>query len=141
MSELDRLQAALGFQVSSGAYNTAKTLGLVNSNDGVSLLLSDNYNDANIAKGVGISIAYANNSGTPLTLIGQNISNDPLNKIYMGSRAGWYPVLDNAVYAGSSRSGYTNYNYDFIATLKKIQGQSVTTGKIRATATVLVRIQ
>lgn len=140
-SGISNAQAALGFQVSSGAYNAAKTLGLVNSNDGVSLLLSDNYNDANMAKGVGISIAYTNNTAMPLTLIGQSINSDPLNKIYMGNNAGWYPVLDNAVPVGSSNSGYTHYNYDFTATLKKIQGQSVTTGKIRATATVLVRIQ
>lgn len=133
-------QTALGFQVSPGAYSAAKTLGLVNSNNGVSLLLSDNYNDVNMANGVGIAIAYSNNPTTPLTLIGQE-GIDPLNQTHMGSNAGWYPVLDNAVPVGSSQAGYTHYNYNFVATLKKIPGQSVTTGKVRATATVLVRIQ
>lgn len=133
-------QTALGFQVSPGSYSAAKTLGLVNSNNGVSLLVSDNYTDTSMAKGVGISIAYSNNPGAPLTLIGQ-YDIDPLNSAYMGSNAGWYPILNNAIPAGSSQSGYTHYNYNFMATLKKIQGQSVTTGKIRATATVLVRIQ
>lgn len=127
-------QTAIGFQVSSGAYSAAKTLGLVNSNDGVSMLVSDNYNDPAMAKGVGILIGYQNTPTAALTLIGQNSRN-------MGNSAGWYPVLNNATPAGSSKSGYTNYNYNFIATLKKIDGKAVTTGKVRATATVLVRMQ
>jgi len=130
-------QTALGFQVSAGAYSAAKNLGLVNSNNGVSLLVSDNYTDENMAKGVGISISYSNNPEAPLTLIGQN----EVNSTYMGSNAGWYPVLNNAIPAGSSRSGYTQYNYNFVATLKKIPGKSVTTGKVRATATVMVKMQ
>ncbi|MGD9427236.1 fimbrial protein [Pantoea sp. NSTU24] len=133
-------QTALGFQVSPGAYNAANSLGLVNSSDGVSMLLSDNYNDATSAKGVGITIAHASSPSSPLTLIGQT-GTDPLNTSYMGSNAGWYPVLDNASATGSSVSGYTNYSYNFIATLKKIPGQTVTAGKVRATATVVVKVQ
>ncbi|EPC0822137.1 fimbrial protein [Escherichia albertii] len=131
-------QTALGFQVSVGAYSAAQALGLVNSNNGVSILLSDNYTNSEMAKGVGITIAYSTASNTPLNLIGQsglNVLTD------MGTSAGWYPVLDNAIATGSSTSGYTNYNYNFIATLKSIHGQTITAGKIRATATVLVKIQ
>ncbi|MCS3429829.1 hypothetical protein M2387_000358 [Klebsiella sp. BIGb0407] len=127
-------QTAIGFQVSSGSYSAAKTLGLVNSSDGVSTLLSDNYNNAEMAKGVGILISYQNAPAVPLTLIGQNSTNT-------GSNAGWYPVLNNAIAAGSSKSGYTNYNYNFVATLKRINGKTASVGKVRATATVLVRMQ
>lgn len=133
-------QTALGFQVSSGAYSAAQMLGLINSSGGVSMLLSDNYTASTTAQGVGINIAYSYAPSTPLTLIGQS-GTDPLNSNYMGNSAGWYPVLDNAESAGSSVSGYTHYNYNFIATLKKIDGQTVTAGKVRSTVTVLVKVQ
>jgi len=131
-------QTALGFQVSDGAYRAAQTLGLVNNSNGVSMLLSDNYTENEMAKGVGITIAYSNAPDTDLNLIGQfglNVLTD------MGASAGWYPVLNNATATGSSKSGYTNYSYNFIATLKAISGQPVTAGKVRATATILVKIQ
>lgn len=133
-------QTALGFQVSSGAYSAASTLGLVNSSNGVSMLLSDNYSSSSTtAQGVGITIAYSNAPSTPLTLIGRTI--DPLNASYMGNSAGWYAVLNNATSTGSSTSGYTNYSYNFIATLKTIPGQTATVGTVLATATVLVKVQ
>lgn len=132
-------QTAMGFQVSPGAYSAASTLGLVNSSNGVSMLLSDNYTGTSAAKGVGITIAYSNTPSTPLTLIGQTI--DPLNTSYMGNSGGWYAVLSNATSAGSSQSGYTNYTYNFIATLKSIPGQTATAGSVSATATVLVKVQ
>lgn len=131
-------QTALGFQVSEGAYSAAQTLGLVNASNGVSMLLSDNYTSSEMAKGVGITIAYSNAPDTALNLIGQSGLNVLSN---MGASAGWYPVLDNATETGSSNSGYTNYSYNFIATLKAISGQTVTAGKVRATATVQVKIQ
>lgn len=104
------------------------------------MLLSDNYFSGTSAQGVGITIAYANAPSTPLTLIGQN-GIDPINSSFMGSSAGWYPVLNNASATGSSASGYTNYSYNFVAALKKISGQTVTAGKVRATATVVVKVQ
>lgn len=131
-------QTALGFQVSAGSYSAAQTLGLVNGSNGVSMLLSDNYTDSDMAKGVGITISYSNAPNTALNLIGQSGLNVLTN---MGSNAGWYPVLNNATAIGSSSSGYTNYSYNFIATLKAINGQTVTAGKVRATATVQVKIQ
>lgn len=131
-------QTALGFQVSSGAFSAAKNLGLVNSNNGVSMLLSDNYSAAGMAKGVGINISYSSSPATPLTLIGQQ-GTDFID--FSGSTAGWYPVLDHAVAIGSSQSGYTNYTYNFTATLKKIDGQTVSAGKVKATATVMVKVQ
>ncbi|HBT4924925.1 fimbrial protein [Klebsiella pneumoniae] len=139
-SGTENAQTALGFQVSSGALSAARTLGLVNSNGGVSMLLSDDYTASTSAQGVGINIAYSTSPDTALTLIGDT-GTDPLNTTYMGSAAGWYPVLNNAVSAGSTTSGYTNYNYNFIATLRKIDGQTVTAGKVRSTVTVLVKVQ
>lgn len=133
-------QTALGFQVSSGAYSAAQTLGLVNANGGVEILLSDDYTASTAAQGVGITLAYSNLPDTALTLIGQS-GTDPLNSTYMGRSAGWYPILDNALAAGSSVSGYTNYTYNFLATLRKIEGQTVTAGKVRSTVTVMVKIQ
>lgn len=133
-------QTALGFQVSQGAYTAANSMGLVNSSGGVSMLLSDDYSAVTTAQGVGINIAYASTPSSPLMLIGQTGTNS-LNSNYMGSSAGWYPVLDNATASGSSTSGYTNYSYNFVATLKKISGQTVTAGKVKATATVVVKVQ
>ncbi|HCI6753663.1 TPA: fimbrial protein [Klebsiella quasipneumoniae subsp. quasipneumoniae] len=139
-SGTETAQTALGFQVSAGAYSAAETLGLVNSNQGVSMLLSDDYTASTSAQGVGITLAYSNAPNSPLMLIGQT-GIDPLNPNYMGTSAGWYPVLNNAIAAGSTVSGYTNYSYDFIATLKKINGQTVTAGNVRSTVTVLVKVQ
>lgn len=133
-------QTAIGFQVSSGAYSAASKLGLVNSSNGVSTLLSDNYADTTTAaQGVGITIAYTAAPTVALTLLGP--TTDPLNTSYMGASAGWYPVLNNAVSQGSSKSSYTNYAYNFTATLKKLSGQTVTAGKVRSTVTVMVKIQ
>lgn len=138
MTESSNPQTALGFQVSAGAYSAAQSLGLVNSSNGVSMLLSDNYTDSEMAKGVGITIAYNSNPGSALTLIGQSGLNALTDT---GANSGWYPVKDYATSAGSSKSGYTNYDYSFLATLKRIPGQTITAGKVRATVTVQVRIQ
>ncbi|WP_420854363.1 fimbrial protein [Rosenbergiella australiborealis] len=133
-------QTAIGFQVSSGAYSAASNLGLVNASNGVSTLLSDNYADTTTAaQGVGITIAYTAAPSVALTLLGPTA--DPLNTSYMGTSAGWYPVLDNAVSQGSSKSGYTNYAYNFTATLKKLSGQTVTAGKVHSTLTIMVKVQ
>ncbi|XXD10857.1 fimbrial protein [Klebsiella sp. R445] len=131
-------QTALGFQVSEGAYSAAQSLGLVNANGGVTALLSDNYSAPDMAKGVGIFLSYSDDPGTPMTLIGQPgmVSLTPA-----GNAAGWYPVMKGASSEGTSVNGYTYYTYSFIATLKKLDGQSATPGKVHATAYVLVKMQ
>ena len=131
-------QTALGIQVSEGAYSAASTLGLVNSSGGVSTLVSDNYFDEGVAQGVGITIANGSDPGTSLTLVGQP---GIATLTPGGNAAGWYPVLQGATKDGSSTSGYTTYSYNFIATLKKLNGQTVTPGKVHATAYVLVKMQ
>ncbi|MCS3407303.1 fimbrial protein [Serratia sp. AKBS12] len=131
-------QTALGFQVSEGAYSAALSMGLVNANGGVRALLSDNYFSPGIAKGVGIFLSYSGDSGIPMTLIGQP---GIATLTPGGNAAGWYPVKKGATPEGTSISGYTYYTYNFIATLKKLDGQTVTPGKVHATASVLVKMQ
>ena len=130
-------QTAIGFQVSSGAFSAAQTLGLVNSSGGVTALVSDNYGAANMANGVGISLQ--NSLGTPMIFVGQ--PGTVALATAGGSAAGWYPVLDGASATGSMTSGYTQYQQVYTATLKKISGQTVTAGNVYATAYVLVKMQ
>lgn len=131
-------QIALGIQVSEGAYKAAESLGLVNTLGGVKALVSDNYFNSSMAKGVGIYIANSKQPGTPMTLVGQS---GQASTFPAGNGAGWYPVLDNADFAGASGAGLSWYNHSFIATLRKLEGRKVTAGNIRATAYVLVRMQ
>lgn len=131
-------QTAMGIQVSEGAYRAAQTLGLVNSRGGVSALVSDNYASSDMAKGVGITLAHSDNPGTSLIFVGQP---GIATLTPGGNNAGWYPVLLGAKAAGSVTNGYTYYTYSFIATLKKLDGQTVTAGKVHATAYVQVKMQ
>ncbi|ADO46504.1 fimbrial protein [[Enterobacter] lignolyticus] len=130
-------QTAIGFQVSSGAFSAAQTLGLVNASGGVTMLVSDNYGTTNMAAGVGITLQ--NSLGTSMIFVGQpgTVSLTTAG----GNAAGWYPVLDGASPTGSVTSGYTQYQQLYTATLKRIAGQTVTPGKVYATAYVLVKMQ
>lgn len=130
-------QTAIGFQVSTGAYSAAESLGLVNSSGGVSALLSDQYGTEGVAGGVGITLQ--NSEGTNMNFIGQPGTIDITTP--GGNAAGWYPVLAGATEAGTSASGYTNYNQTFTATLEKITGQDVTPGRVFSTAYILVKMQ
>lgn len=136
-SGVNSKQTALGFQVSMGAWTAANQLGLVNASGGVKALLSDNYSAEGIAKGVGITLQ--NSLGTEMNFIGQ--PGDLSLATAGGNEAGWYPVLAGASAAGSTESGYTHYTLTFIATLKKLDGETVTAGKVYSTAYVLVKIQ
>lgn len=137
-SGINDTQTALGLQVSDGAYSAASTLGLVNGSGGVSALVSDNYFDSSMAKGVGITVANSKEPAKALTFVGQP---GIATLTPGGNAAGWYPVLQGATKDGSSMAGYSWYTYDFIATLKKLNGQTVTPGKVHATAYVLVKMQ
>ncbi|WP_312998864.1 fimbrial protein [Leclercia sp.] len=137
-SGINDRQTALGLQVSDGAYSAASTLGLVNGSGGVSALVSDNYFDSSMAKGVGITVANSKEPAKALTFVGQP---GIATLTPGGNAAGWYPVLQGATKDGSSMAGYSWYTYDFIATLKKLNGQTVTPGKVHATAYVLVKMQ
>jgi len=137
-SGINDRQTALGIQVSEGAWAAASKLGLVNNKGGVSALVSDNYYGEGIAQGVGITVAYSNDPGTALTFVGQP---GMATLSPGGNTAGWYPVLKGASKEGPSVTGFSWYTYDFIATLKKLSGQTVTPGKVHATAYILVKMQ
>ncbi|WP_335950036.1 fimbrial protein [Acinetobacter bereziniae] len=128
-------QTAIGIQTSYGAFVAAQQLGLVNAQNGVAALLSDNYADAQSAKGVGIFLKNAN-TGTDMNFVGQpGLSGG-------GTVAGWYPALSGAQAAGSTESGYTHYLHNFTAILKKLPGtEPIKAGKVNSTAYVLVKVQ
>ncbi|KAF1027450.1 MAG: hypothetical protein GAK29_00695 [Acinetobacter bereziniae] len=128
-------QTSIGIQTSYGAYVAAQQLGLVNAQNGVTALLSDNYTDAQSAKGVGIFLKNTN-TGTDMNFVGQ------LGLAGGGTAAGWYPVLSGAQTGASTESGYTHYLHNFTATLKKLPGtEPIKAGKINSTAYVLVKVQ
>lgn len=64
-------QFAVGIQASQASYTQAKTLGLVNTNQGVTALVSDDYaTNAARAKNVGIFL-YKDGGSTPMNFVGQ----------------------------------------------------------------------
>lgn len=127
-------QVAIGIQASEKAYNAAKNLGLVNSQNGVAALLSDDYGSNGIASGVGIFLRNTN-STADINFVGQP------GLTGGGAIGGWYPAKEGAIANGSTQAGYTYYTQNYTATLKKLAGQSVTAGKVNSTAYVLVKIQ
>ncbi|MBN3808657.1 fimbrial protein [Paraburkholderia sp. Ac-20347] len=143
---------ALGIQASSGAYSAAQTLGFVNSSNGVTYLLSDNYgSDSSLASGVGIALSSAangtmnwvgqpGNTGTVPAVTGGDINYAAVTWP-SGAAAGWYPVLSGATSSGSPSTGYTNYTATFTATLQQLPGMTATAGNVSATAYVLVKVQ
>lgn len=149
-SGTDTGQTAIGIQVSQGAFNAAKKLGLVNATGGVTALVDDQYStNPQAAQGVGVYLKWAGGSQS-LNFVGQpgsvggssfNSSGVPISYHPRGAAAGWYPVLGHAQRTGSGKSGYSNYNMDFDVSLKKLPGKEVTAGSFRATAYVLVKVQ
>lgn len=137
-SGINDTQTALGIQVSEGAYNAARKLGLMNSSGGISALVSDNYDDPDMAKGVGITISNSIHPDTPMVLVGQP---GIATLTPGGNAAGWYPVLEGATLEGATQAGYSSYSYSFIARLKKLPNQTVSSGRVHATAYVLVKMQ
>ncbi|WP_087111505.1 fimbrial protein [Halomonas citrativorans] len=128
---------ALGIMVSSGAFSAASNLGLVNASAGVSHLVSDNYGAAGMAEGVGIRILRDN---TPIILL--STQNSGFIDGTVVPETGWLPVVGNASQLISSDSGMNQYIENFIARLEKLPGSHpVTSGKVRATANVIIRVQ
>ncbi|MFU8927987.1 fimbrial protein [Acinetobacter puyangensis] len=159
-------QVAIGIQPSQGAYNAAQAFSptLVNASNGVSALLSDDYSINTLrAKNVGIYIKYQGDSNyitllgqpgatgsTPVTSGHHSVSCGSINNqacysavtFPQGNAAGWYPILNHAANIGTPLSGYTRYNINYTADLKKIDSApAVTLGSIYSTATVVVKIQ
>ncbi|NAX23096.1 fimbrial protein [Vibrio sp. V39_P1S14PM300] len=130
-------QTAMGFMVSAEADTAASNNGLI-SNNGVTYLLSDGYEtDGALAKNVGIRIWDVNGINIPFVR-----STGYLNGSTSGRNAGWFPVLENAVSAGSDYADHTNYFQQFIASLEKLPGSgSVTAGKVKAHARIIIKVQ
>lgn len=127
-------QTAMGILVNPGNAAAAVAAGFGTTGSGVGYLLSDNYGtDPSVATGVGIQISRT--SGAALNLL-STLSGSVLG----GNTAGWYPVLDDAS-AGTVVSGMTTYTKTLNATLKMLPGKTVTAGKIRATAQVIIQVQ
>ncbi|MBW7984745.1 fimbrial protein [Enterobacillus tribolii] len=126
-------QTAMGILVNTENAISAFAEGFGTPNGGVNYLLSDGYDtDPNIATGVGIRISDKNSKA--LTLL------TALGGYGTGETAGWYPVLD-ATEQGSTLNGITFYTKNLTATLMKLPGKTVTTGKIKATAQVVIQVQ
>lgn len=128
---------ALGIMVPPGAFASASNLGLVNASAGVSHLVSDNYGAAGMAQGVGIRILRDN---TPITLL--STQNSGIGNMPTAAEMGWLPVVGNASQLIGNDSGISQYIENFIARLEKLPGSHpVTSGKVKATANVIIRVQ
>ncbi|HGM5492589.1 TPA: fimbrial protein [Serratia fonticola] len=132
-------RTAMGLQVPYASYELAQRINLVNASGGVRYLLSDGYaTDPNVATGVGISLANSS-TGTQMNFLGWNHCGT--SACPQGTSAGWYPVRDGAINAGSSAPGHTYYTTQLTATLSRLPGQIVTPGRVDAKAYVWVKVQ
>ncbi|APG20674.1 hypothetical protein Y71_27000 [Kosakonia radicincitans DSM 16656] len=130
---------ALAFQTSYYSYTMAELLNLVNPLGGVSHLLSDRYGYPGIATGVGIQIANASD-GVPRNLLGWYWCS--LSDCRFGNSSGWYSVRDGATQiSNGGASGLSEYIVHFNAFLTRLPGQTVTPGKVDASAYVVVKVQ
>jgi len=136
-------QTAIGLQVSPSAFAAAKALNLVNASNGVKLLVSDQYGMPGFAQGVGIALHSRGGGrryfvGQP-GLVGPGWPRDEINR----NNSGWYPVGNSPGAETCQTTQFRCYRLDFTAKLMKLPGVgvSVTPGKVRATAHVLVKVQ
>ena len=134
-SGTDSGQTAIAFEISNNAYAVAQNLGLLQANGAVNYLLSDQYqSNSDLAQGVGIRLKNAI-SGK------QILFTHPATGLGGGESLGWYPVLEGASRVGRLQSGYSSYLQNYTAILEALPGLNVTPGKIKATATVVVKVQ
>lgn len=128
-------QVAIGFQPSSASYANAQKLNLINANGSSEYLVSDDYTNPQSAKGVGVKIQNSS-TGTNMLFLNQYAISGG------GASAGWYPVLEgNPSPIGSQQAGYTSYLQQYRAVLTKIPTLDPIPGKVKATATVVVKVQ
>ena len=129
-------QTAIAFQPHSNAYQHAVDLGLSNTQGAVSHLLSDAYGqDTQLAQGVGIQISNSTNQQAmwlqqPTAITGGGAAN------------GWYPVLEGQPqYIGETVGEHGMYMQSYQAELKALPNQTATPGRVKATATIVVKVQ
>ncbi|MFG1173171.1 fimbrial protein [Erwiniaceae bacterium CAU 1747] len=140
---------AVGLQPSISAFNTAKTLGLINpATGGVTYLVSDDYNSSNIAKGVGIqlknsdgySLNFVSWDGCVATVSGSTSYCAGFTNLDQERSAGWDPILSASTEISKNAVNATTlYRKTYVATLKKLPNIDPTVGRIKSTATVLIR--
>ncbi|PZU29343.1 MAG: fimbrial protein [Stenotrophomonas sp.] len=130
---------ALGIKVSAGAAAAASSLGLANANGGVSYLVSDRYNEAGMAKGVGIRLLR---NGQVMNLL---TNENSAGGVAANAQAqGWYPAVGGATQATGTTDGVTQYNETFTARIEKLSEGTrpqVTAGRVEATAQIIIRVQ
>lgn len=128
-------QNAIGFQPSTASYLNAQKLGLINANGSVQYLVSDDYENPDSAKGVGIELRNPKTHKNMHFLSQYAIAGG-------ANVAGWYGVNEaNIQYLGSNQPGYMSFLQEYTAILKGLPGINPTPGKVKATATVVVKLQ
>lgn len=140
---------SVGLQPSISAFNNAKTLGLLDPvTGGVKYLVSDNYTDSNMAKGVGITLTNADGNnvnfvswdGCVPTTTSNSSFCPSFSSIELLRSAGWDPVMSASTQISTDfTNGTTIYRKTYVSTLGKINNMTPSIGKIKATATVLIR--
>ncbi len=134
-----RGMTAMGIQVSYASYLAAQQLGLVNLSGGVTHLLPDNLGQAGAAGGVGIRYANASD-GVLRNFLGWYQCQ--VSTCQMGSTGGWYPAREGATQiTNGGTTGLSEYVTNFNAYLTRIPNETVTPGKVEASAEVLVKVQ
>ncbi len=139
-------QTAFGIQVSPGALAAARMLGYVNANEGVRYLLSDQYGlDPSVATGVGISLSDAQ-THQQMLFLSSSLSGQWMGQSFpSGSSAGWYRLSspDQSRCPPPIPAAVNQYTVEkrLTATLQKLPGQTVTSGRIFSTAYVIVKVQ
>lgn len=141
---------SVGLQPSLKAYNNAQTLGLIDaSSGGVTYLVSDDYTAQGVAKGVGItlknsdgnSVNFVSWAGCVPTVSGTNSYCPAYSNLAAMRSAGWDPVLSASTQITQDTQNATiSYQKNYVATLSRIGTMTPTAGRIKATATVLVRL-
>jgi len=130
-------ETAIGLQASPAAFTTAQRLHLVNGSGGISHLLSDQYDSPGTARGVGIRLQRARDNAD-IYFLGKGSTGG-------GTAAGWNPFMRGANMTGlSPQPGYSYWTIEYNAILEplpKTAGETITPGKVRATAHVLVKVQ
>ncbi|MBO2605423.1 fimbrial protein [Shewanella algae] len=137
-SGVEALKTAMGFMITNNADMSAIKEGLINSGDGVTHLLSDGYQtDNSMAHNVGIRLWDINGNNIPFVRAhGYQASTK------VGREAGWIPILENAIPAGSSQTSHTNYTQHFTASLEKLPNSNpVKPGDVKAQARIIIKVQ
>lgn len=128
-------QTAIAFQANTNAYNQAINMGLVHS-ETTEYLLSDQYGlDNQLASGVGIQLFNTSNQK-------QMLFQNPNAPTGGGESAGWYPVLDGQPQnLGETVANHAMHRQEYQAVLKALPGHQATPGKVKSTATIVVKVQ